>query len=124
MRLSQLGELGVLAELEQRGLVGDIADDAAMLGDGLVVTRLATLGRNSVPWCSTWQSLQPMPALTCGSVTVALKAGAWWQEEHPASIFEVREWQVVQLPALARAAIAGCARNARAACAAETGAGA
>ena len=39
MRLSQLGELGLLAELEQRGLVGDIADDVAVLAGGLVVTQ-------------------------------------------------------------------------------------
>ena len=39
MRLSQLGELGLLAELERRGLVGDIAGDVAVLDDGLVVTQ-------------------------------------------------------------------------------------
>jgi thiamine-monophosphate kinase len=39
MRLSQLGELGLLAELEQRGLVEQIENDAALLGDGLVVTQ-------------------------------------------------------------------------------------
>ena len=39
MRLSEAGELGLLAELERRGLVGDIADDVAVLGDGLVVTQ-------------------------------------------------------------------------------------
>ena len=38
MRLSQLGELGLLAELEQRGLVERIENDAADLGDGLIVT--------------------------------------------------------------------------------------
>jgi thiamine-monophosphate kinase len=39
MRLSQLGELGLLAELEQRGLVEQIENDAAALGDGLIVTQ-------------------------------------------------------------------------------------
>lgn len=39
MRLSQAGELGLLAELERRGLVGDIADDAALLPGGRVVTQ-------------------------------------------------------------------------------------
>src|ERR671910_3254702 len=39
MRLSQLGELGLLAELEQRGLVERIENDAAALGDGLIVTQ-------------------------------------------------------------------------------------
>jgi thiamine-monophosphate kinase len=39
MRLSELGELGLLAELEQRGLANGIEHDAAELGDGLVVTQ-------------------------------------------------------------------------------------
>ena len=39
MRLSELGELGLLAELERRGLAQGIEDDAAQLQDGLVVTQ-------------------------------------------------------------------------------------
>jgi thiamine-monophosphate kinase len=39
MRLSELGELGLLAELEQRGLATGIEDDAAELGEGFVVTQ-------------------------------------------------------------------------------------
>jgi thiamine-monophosphate kinase len=39
MRLSQLGELGLLAELERRKLARGIENDAAELGDGLVVTQ-------------------------------------------------------------------------------------
>ncbi len=39
MRLSELGELGLLRELERRGLARGIADDVAQLGDGLVVTQ-------------------------------------------------------------------------------------
>jgi thiamine-monophosphate kinase len=39
VRLSELGELGLLAELEARGLAERIEDDAAQLGDGLVVTQ-------------------------------------------------------------------------------------
>ncbi len=38
MRLSDVGELGLLAELERRGLARAIADDAAQIG-GLVVTQ-------------------------------------------------------------------------------------
>src|SRR5438067_3789035 len=38
MKLSELGELGLLAELEQRGLVRRIEHDAAQV-DGLVVTQ-------------------------------------------------------------------------------------
>ena len=39
MRLSELGEVGLLAELERRGLAEEIDNDAAQLGDGLVVTQ-------------------------------------------------------------------------------------
>src|SRR5437870_11142043 len=39
MRLSELGELGLLAELERRGLARNIGDDAAQLGDGFVITQ-------------------------------------------------------------------------------------
>jgi thiamine-monophosphate kinase len=39
VRLSELGELGLLAELERRGLAQEIENDAAQLGDGLVVTQ-------------------------------------------------------------------------------------
>jgi thiamine-monophosphate kinase len=39
MKLSDLGEFGLLAELESRGLVHGIADDAAQLGGGLVATQ-------------------------------------------------------------------------------------
>jgi thiamine-monophosphate kinase len=39
MRLSELGEIGLLAELERRGLARGIEHDAAELGAGLVVTQ-------------------------------------------------------------------------------------
>jgi len=39
MRLSELGELGLLAELERRGLAQRIEHDAATLGGGVVVTQ-------------------------------------------------------------------------------------
>jgi thiamine-monophosphate kinase len=39
MRLSELGELGLLAELERRGLISGVENDAADLGGGLVVTQ-------------------------------------------------------------------------------------
>src|ERR687883_128503 len=39
MRLSQLGELGLLAELERRGLIVGVEHDAAQLEGGLVVTQ-------------------------------------------------------------------------------------
>jgi thiamine-monophosphate kinase len=39
MRLSQLGELELLAELERRGLISGVEHDAATLAGGLVVTQ-------------------------------------------------------------------------------------
>ena len=39
MRLSDVGELGLLAELERQGLAAGIDDDAALLGDDVVVTQ-------------------------------------------------------------------------------------
>lgn len=39
MRLSELGELGLLAELERRGLAKRIENDAAELAGGLIVTQ-------------------------------------------------------------------------------------
>ena len=39
MRLADVGELGLLAELEQRGLARGIENDAAQLREGLVVTQ-------------------------------------------------------------------------------------
>jgi len=39
MRLSQVGELGLLAELERRGLIVGVEHDAAQLRDDLVVTQ-------------------------------------------------------------------------------------
>src|SRR5213079_86756 len=39
MRLSELGEPGLLAELERRGLARGIEHDAANLADGVVVTQ-------------------------------------------------------------------------------------
>jgi thiamine-monophosphate kinase len=39
MRLSELGEFGLIRELAARGLVEGVDDDAAQLGDGVVVTQ-------------------------------------------------------------------------------------
>src|SRR5690349_5480436 len=39
MQLSELGELGLLAELERRGLAHRIEHDAALLSDGVVLTQ-------------------------------------------------------------------------------------
>src|SRR6266446_10620677 len=58
MRLSELGELGLLAELERRGLAQKIGDDAAQLGDGLVATQDALVERVHfrLDWIS-WRDL-------------------------------------------------------------------
>ena len=58
MRLSQLGELGLLAELEQRGLAVQIGNDAAELEAGLVVTQDALIEgvHFRLDWLS-WQEL-------------------------------------------------------------------
>src|SRR5256886_7658566 len=58
MQLSELGELGLLAELECRGLAREIGDDAAQLDDGLVVTQDALVDRVHfrLDWIS-WRDL-------------------------------------------------------------------
>ena len=54
MRLSELGELGLLAELERAGLVQGIEHDAAQIGDGLVVTQDSLV--EGVHFRREWQS--------------------------------------------------------------------
>jgi thiamine-monophosphate kinase len=58
VRLSELGELGLLAELERRGLAEQIEDDAAELEPGLVVTQDSLLEgvHFRLDWLS-WQEL-------------------------------------------------------------------
>jgi thiamine-monophosphate kinase len=58
MRLSELGELGLLAELERRGLARNIEHDAAELDDGVVVTQDALVERVHfrLDWIS-WRDL-------------------------------------------------------------------
>jgi len=58
MRLSELGELGLLAELERRGLAQGIEDDTAELGGGLVVTQDALVEKVHfrLDW-TTWREL-------------------------------------------------------------------
>src|SRR6266511_5905603 len=58
MKLSQLGELGLLAELESRGLARQMENDAAQLEGGLVVTQDALLEdvHFRLAWLS-WQEL-------------------------------------------------------------------
>jgi thiamine-monophosphate kinase len=58
MRLSELGELGLLAELERRGLAHRIEHDAAELDGGVVVTQDALVERVHfrLDWM-TWRDL-------------------------------------------------------------------
>src|SRR5438094_9281136 len=58
MRLSDLGELGLLAELERRGLAREIGDDAAQLEHGRVVARDALVAgvHFRLDWLS-WRDL-------------------------------------------------------------------
>src|SRR4051794_29536689 len=58
MRLSELGELGLLAELEERGLARSIGGDAAHLSEGVVVTQDALVERVHfrLDWIS-WRDL-------------------------------------------------------------------
>ena len=58
MRLSELGELGLLAELERRGLARGIEHDAAQLEEGLVVTQDALVEdvHFRLDW-TTWREL-------------------------------------------------------------------
>ena len=58
MRLSELGELGLLAELERRGLAQGIEHDAAVLEGGIVVTQDALVERVHfrLDWIS-WRDL-------------------------------------------------------------------
>ena len=58
MRLAELGEFGLLAELERRGFAHGIADDAAVFENGLVVTQDLLLERVHfrLEWTS-WRDL-------------------------------------------------------------------
>ena len=58
MKLSELGELGLIAELERRGLARGIENDAAELEDGIVVTQDALVEgvHFRLDWIS-WQDL-------------------------------------------------------------------
>jgi thiamine-monophosphate kinase len=72
MRLTQVGELGLLAELERRGLIVGVEADAAELGDGLVVTqdalvegvhfRLDWIGWHELGWRAAAVNLSDLAA--------------------------------------------------------------
>jgi thiamine-monophosphate kinase len=80
MRLFELGELGLLAELERHGLISGVEHDAAQLRDGLVVTqdalvegvhfRLDWLSWRDLGWRAAAVNLSDLAA--SGSVPEAL----------------------------------------------------
>lgn len=58
MRLSRLGEFGLLAELERRGLVRGLDAEGAVLGDGVVVTQDTLVeGVHFRPAWTSWRDL-------------------------------------------------------------------
>jgi thiamine-monophosphate kinase len=71
-KLSKLGELGLLAELESRGLIVDVANDAAQLSGGLIATqdavvenvhfRLDWIGWRELGWRAAAASLSDLAA--------------------------------------------------------------
>src|SRR5437016_11648833 len=83
MRLSQLGELGLLAELERRGLIVGVEHDAAQVG-GLVVTqdalvenvhfRLDWIGWRDLGWRAAAGTISDLSAsaATPGALLVTL----------------------------------------------------
>src|SRR5919197_3618791 len=72
MRLSELGELGLLEELERRGLARGIEHDAAQLAGGFVVTqdalvedvhfRLDWISRRDLGWRAAAVNLSDLAA--------------------------------------------------------------
>lgn len=57
-RIANLGEFGLLDQLERRALVKGIADDAALLGDGVVVTQDTLVdGVHFRPEWTSWHDL-------------------------------------------------------------------
>jgi thiamine-monophosphate kinase len=78
MRLSQLGEFGLLAELERRGLVQGIEDDVAALADGRVVTQDALL--EGVHFRLDWTSWRDL-GYKCAAVNLSDLAAAGAEPE-------------------------------------------
>lgn len=76
MRLSELGELGLLAELERRGLVEGIEHDAAQLEGGVVVTQDSLLEgvHFRLDWL-TWRDLGFRAAAV--NISDLAASGAW-----------------------------------------------
>jgi thiamine-monophosphate kinase len=100
MRLSELGELGLLAELEQRGLIVGVEHDAAQLDGGLVVTqdalvenvhfRLDWLGFRDLGWRAAAVNLSDLAASGAEptALVVTLAAPRWTRVEDVVELYE------------------------------------
>jgi thiamine-monophosphate kinase len=86
MRLADVGELGLLAELERRGLAERIEHDAAQLGDGLVVTqdalvedvhfRLGSISWRDLGWRAAAVNLSDLAASGAAPEALVVTLGA------------------------------------------------
>jgi thiamine-monophosphate kinase len=99
MRLSELGELGLLAELERRGLISGVEHDAAHVG-GLVVTqdalvedvhfRLDWIGFRDLGWRAAAVNLSDLAASGAEplALVVTLAAPRWTRVEDVVELYE------------------------------------
>src|ERR671924_1200302 len=86
MQLSELGEFGLLAELERRGLAQRIEHDAAQLEHGLVVTqdalvegvhfRLDWISWRDLGWRAAVVNLSDLPASGAEPLGLLVSLGA------------------------------------------------
>jgi thiamine-monophosphate kinase len=104
MRLSELGELGLLRELEQRGLIVGVEHDAAQLDGGMVVTqdalvenvhfRLDWIGFRDLGWRAAAVNLSDLAASGAepSALVVTLAAPRWTRLEDVLELYEgIRE---------------------------------
>src|SRR5215212_9669790 len=100
MRLSELGEVGLLAELERRGLIVGVEHDAAVLDGGLVVTqdalvenvhfRLDWIGFRDLGWRVAAVNLSDLAASGADPVAllVTLAAPRWTRLADVVELYE------------------------------------
>jgi thiamine-monophosphate kinase len=100
MRLSELGELGLLAELERRGLIVGVEHDAAQLEDGLVVTqdalvenvhfRLDWIGFRDLGWRAAAVNLSDLAASGAEplALVVTLAVPRWTRVEDVVELYD------------------------------------
>ncbi len=100
MRLSELGEIGLLAELERRGLIVGVEHDAAQLDAGLVVTqdalvenvhfRLDWIGFRDLGWRAAAVNLSDLAASGAEplALIVTLAVPRWTRVEDVVELYE------------------------------------